>query len=259
LNLGMENAELVIRGRKTPVANKALRDLLDVLVEIEDREKVVARMGMTLAEFLAQRDKKGRLPVFRVFMEEESHYFYAQEDLDRFIDAEEKRIGTDLEVVAEDDEDAEEAGGPVSERLEVHDIFVSKQLNALNDRLGKMRLKLAQYVAPAEDPEPGAKAPFVVRSDGTERPAWSLSDVLHAVRELGEKGLDIQRYKGLGEMNAEQLWETTMDPERRTMLRVKLEDAASADKMFSVLMGTNVEPRRKFIEDHALEVKFLDI
>jgi DNA gyrase subunit B len=75
----------------------------------------------------------------------------------------------------------------------------------------------------------------------------------------GKRNINTQRYKGLGEMNASQLWETTMDPEKRTLLQVSLDDAAGADEIFSVLMGDVVEPRRNFIQAHALEVKNLDV
>ena len=86
-----------------------------------------------------------------------------------------------------------------------------------------------------------------------------LDELVEFFIGAGKKGFDIQRYKGLGEMNPETLWETTMDPEKRTLLQVRAEDHPQADLMFTTLMGDQVEPRRKFIEDNALDVKNLDI
>jgi len=87
----------------------------------------------------------------------------------------------------------------------------------------------------------------------------NVSQLAHAMREAAAKGLELKRFKGLGEMNAGELWETTMDPARRSLLRVQTDDAAEADRIFSILMGANVERRREFIETHALEVRNLDV
>ncbi|MCD9185997.1 MAG: DNA topoisomerase (ATP-hydrolyzing) subunit B [Pyrinomonadaceae bacterium] len=102
-------------------------------------------------------------------------------------------------------------------------------------------------------------APFMMGENGESEEINSREELLEKIMNAAKKDLTIQRYKGLGEMNPEQLWETTMDPEKRTLLQVKIEDAIETDQIFTVLMGDQVEPRRKFIEDNALDVKNLDV
>ena len=96
-------------------------------------------------------------------------------------------------------------------------------------------------------------------ADRKEAEAESFTELRREILELARQGITLSRFKGLGEMNAEQLWETTMDPTRRTLMQVQLEDVAAANDLFTTLMGDDVEPRREFIEKHALEVKNLDV
>ncbi len=106
----------------------------------------------------------------------------------------------------------------------------------------------------------GLGAPvYKIREKGEEKSFNDTGKLVHYVLELGKKGLSIQRYKGLGEMNPEQLWQTTMDPKKGTFLQVTIEDSVKADEIFTILMGDQVEPRRAFIQRHALEVRNLDI
>ena len=106
---------------------------------------------------------------------------------------------------------------------------------------------LLPYEVTGDEPPPR----FILHRDGETHPLLDLRVLVSTVRKIGEKGMKITRFKGLGEMDAEQLWETTMDPTRRTLLQVRLDDAAAANDLFATLMGDDVEPRREFIEKHA--------
>jgi DNA gyrase subunit B len=99
---------------------------------------------------------------------------------------------------------------------------------------------------------------FFLENDGKKPTLPHLRVLVTEIRKLGERGIEVTRFKGLGEMDGEELWETTLDPSRRTLLKVQLDDALQADEMFRILMGEKVEPRRDFIQKHALEVKDID-
>jgi DNA gyrase subunit B len=112
---------------------------------------------------------------------------------------------------------------------------------------------LYQSIAGFETP------PFIIYHKGGQQRLESKGELLQYITSIGREGLSLQRYKGLGEMNPEQLWETTMNPESRSLLQVRVEDAVVADEIFTILMGDQVEERRRFIEQHALQVENLDI
>ena len=131
-------------------------------------------------------------------------------------------------------------------RTEVnHDLLALPELK----RLSALTKELSKLGTP----------PFTVSIKDTDEIATTLPELYEMILEAGKKGLNVQRYKGLGEMNPDQLWETTMDPEKRILLKVKIEDKVEAEEIFTKLMGDQVEPRRKFIQDNALDVSNLDI
>lgn len=133
------------------------------------------------------------------------------------------------------------------------ELYDSTRMKSLRERLAVFQLTLDQYIH-------ADKSLFEIFEEGRDPVSCgTLRELIDAVRVNGRKGVEVQRYKGLGEMNADQLWDTTMNPATRTLVRVTMPDAIAADHMFSMLMGEEVEPRRHFIEQHALSVKNLDI
>ena len=142
---------------------------------------------------------------------------------------------------------------------ELHEVV---RLNEIGRRLKKdYGLGIQDFLLKAARSVSGEALPtkFEITSGQESHKIASLGGICTAIRQIGGKDIEIKRFKGLGEMNSDQLWSTTMDPKNRTLLQVRLEDAGEADRLFSILMGEDVEKRRNFIREHALEVQNLDV
>ena len=239
LELGAEGQTLTYLKSKRTWKEKGFLELLKVLAEMEPMMRALGRYRISPAAYFAQRDKKRGLPIYFLRLNGTEHFLYDDTELAKFAQKH------DLSL-----EELEQAtAGATTQFIE---LFETSEIEALCKKLDKLDLSLEDYL-----PQEGK--PVFRLSDGRDRAFTGLREVLLAVEEEGRQGMAIQRYKGLGEMNPTQLWETTMDPEKRTILKVMLEDAVEAERMFTTLMGDAVEPRKQFIEEHALEVKELDI
>ncbi len=148
-------------------------------------------------------------------------------------------------------------------RLEKNEeLHETKKLEELFGKLAELDLPIEDWYLRIEETDSGERkmTRYLIESgENYRRDIAGIGSIVHEVHDIGRQGIEVGRFKGLGEMNAEELWITTMDPQRRTLLRVTLEGASNAEAMFSTLMGENVERRREFIERHALDVRNLDV
>jgi DNA gyrase subunit B len=225
--------------------------ILETLVEIEHLLLLITRKGIDVHRYLAGRDKDGKLPLYLVKVNGDERFLTSDREVGELTKAEEKRRGRQLELL---DEEEEDEGGAIKI---VAEIFESRELEKKIAALEKRGLAFEHYHVDGDEKEPKVRYELVGGDRTME--LSSLRQIVDGVRALGRKGITIQRFKGLGEMNERQLWETTMNPEARTVMQVKLEDAIAADEIFSILMGNEVEQRRAFIEKYALSVSDLDI
>ena len=247
-NLAVEDAELFLPGSNEFVTRDILLPILNKLVEFEG-----------LVTRLAQ--KHGELALLRVFVDfplltkdllkNRSEVETLVEEAIRVLSLAFNEGTVNIEIQSDEEHDTHKIVCHVSGNGN-HKTFVVN-----HDLVGSADFRELQKLAPAVLGL--GRPPYRLKRKGVESTFSTSADLVKEILESGKKGLSIQRYKGLGEMNPGQLWDTTMDPETRSLLQVTLEDVTGVDEIFTILMGDEVEPRRNFIQQHALEVRNLDV
>lgn len=279
ISMGSEGTKLVVNGSGQVLENEDLMHLCDAIGRLGRLEGGLARKGIQLNAYLKlQREGSPSLPQYLLSVnaaearpaadgqdpgagrEAGLHFFYSDEERDAFLQTLAAEKGSPLEVAEEDDmlEKKESAD------LVIYTIYEEEPIAKIIDELQTLHFSANVYRTPGRPNQNGVgkqAEPIaqLISSGGASTPLYDLIGILETVKENVKRGLDVKRFKGLGEMNPEELFKTTMDPQTRTLLKVTLKDAYKADEYFSILMGTNVESRRKFIQHHALDVKNLDV
>ncbi|MEW6517196.1 MAG: DNA topoisomerase (ATP-hydrolyzing) subunit B [candidate division FCPU426 bacterium] len=268
------------RGSDLMMQGPKLKDFLESVIDLLAIKPKLEKRGWTIEEYISIRGEKKQLPMYEVMTPEGLRFVYSDEELERLLNRLRKQAGKDeasnkpgkrgrkgskrksddqipdLFAAAEDNNKIDNI-----QYVAVKDIGEIRLMDNCLERLEKIGIEIEKILS-EEKSNQGKKNPaalFKIDLDGEKTELFTLSQVIHRIKDVGRKGLTIQRYKGLGEMNPEQLWATTMNPENRRILQVKVEDAAHADEIFTILMGDQVDPRRRFIERHAPEVRNLDI
>lgn len=256
LKLGISDVNVRISGHNDLLPKEEVEKLITAVLEVEQFLNSLERKGIPFREFLESRDATGKFPRYQVKIGDQSKFVYSEDEFAQIkMEDEEFQRRVHLETLASipPDEQTEEMRNFIYKNPPFMELFEEEKLNTLRSKLVEFGFSFDNYLIA------NGKLYDIIDEEKKEFPVYTLKEGIDFFRTNGRKGIEIQRYKGLGEMNADQLWETTMDPTKRTLIRVTLPDAIAADHMFTMLMGEDVPPRRAFIEQHALSVKNLDI
>jgi len=256
MSRGLNGTRLIVHGESVtePIEGARLQTLLDILDRLENSLIILERRGITLPAFKEHLTPKG-LPVWNVKLGGQVSWFHDADEVAKFIQEETQRRGKELVVADVDAEvDPTKPIDPDSQytRVEFHEIHA---INRALEKLKDFGFAMSDLIA---SPRIAGREPLVRYSleHGDNGHALAhLRDLLLDIRRLGEKGMTITRFKGLGEMDPDELWETTLDPAKRTLLQVTLVDALKAHELFRTLMGEEVEKRRNYIFEKGINVK----
>ena len=234
-----------------------MRVLCTTLAAMEDAILSLEQRGFSLRAHAMRLDPTtDKLPSLLLTHGNEEHWFQSQDEVEKYLNDHNLSLDSEQEDEEEEETDQESASEiHLAHLAEVHEV---RTINSGLKDLAAVGFSVDDLI-PADRTGLTTARFELIRGEDVRRPLDDLRALLPEVRAAGEKGLQVTRFKGLGEMNAEELRETTLDPANRTLLKVNLTDAGAADEMFRLLMGDKVEPRREFIEKHALDVRNLDI
>jgi DNA gyrase subunit B len=260
LDLGLSDAQFDPRDGRI-IRGEEIERLCKTLAALEDSILALERRGINLRDHAVRQDPaSGKLPVFHVYYNQDEYWISTRKELDQFLADQEAETGQEADVSKTSVEPAD--GGLSDEGIEAPRMRIVElhEVRSMNRQLADLREMGFEIDSLIPLERTGSEeARYLLLRGEQQIGLEDLRGLLSAIRSAGEKGLELTRFKGLGEMNAEELRETTLNPENRTLVQVTMDDASAADDLFRVLMGDKVEPRREFIEKHALEVRNLDI
>lgn len=259
LDLGLSDC-VFDPGNGDLVEGERMEELCRTLAAMEEALVALERRGISLKMHAERQDPVTLdLPIFHAFMGTDEYWFKNRAELDQFVAEHEKTTGQEvrLDTGSKGDDENGLANGQPLPKLRLVELHEVRTINALLKDLSKLGFEIDALIPTDRTGMEGSR--YTLRRGESEIGLDDMRGLPAAIRSAGEKGLKVTRFKGLGEMNPEELRETTLDPVNRTLLQIQMEDAGSADELFRVLMGDNVEPRRDFIQKHALDVKHLDV